>query len=762
MEELPRGPSLASVDFVVHVPVETPPDDNVYLILVSFFDGSEIARIPMSKENETTWRARIDNLVIGALVRYTYDRGWSDWERRETTRENFGSDIAIKFRRLLVSENVMIVEDRVSRWRDIQSFPPSGKIVGMVRDKKTGKPIIDATVSIAGVHLGTDHEGRFELEDVPAGKQRVTVTTVLGDYKPHSQLAEVKAGETTEILIELEPARRVNVTFEAVVPERTPENAIVKIAGNVYQLGSVCWQTNGLTPDPARWVRMQRISENIFLATLELYEGTYVEYVYTLGLNHEVSPTGEIMFRSFVVENSDMKIRDVINGWEGQDLAMLTLNVTVPPNTPSNEPIFIDVGGPILPMDRISEHRWTFTYFSGPGSWDYKYVRGMGGKGHERLDGSQVFRTVEIPENDLVVEDEVLRWKWFPENGYPPIYEFRVENVKPRKIFVNGIFFSDFWWPNITPLIYRSLKHLDEINCDWVALAHAWSWERVEPVPELSSRSIRTTWSSMPIAELKEVVQELKARGKKVWLSLYMDEGTTAGMSFWEPHPAEWYDHWYQEAKRFYLFHAKVAEELGIDALQLHGVQLFQYDAPELRQRVDNYMRDIISEMRQVYSGYLISDGPPTGYTHYELLDFIGVSVWEDLGVSNDASVEELKAAFDRYFDGEVRQYHEESGKPVIITQFAYPSIDGGANQAPYISAFGEDDPSVVLDLEEQARIYEAAFRSIAEREWIVGLLPFGYSYIDLPESKDETIRGKPAELVLAAYYQAFREATTG
>jgi hypothetical protein len=173
-------------------------------------------------------------------------------------------------------------------------------------------------------------------------------------------------------------------------------------------------------------------------------------------------------------------------------------------------------------------------------------------------------------------------------------------------------------------------------------------------------------------------------------------------------------------------------------------------------------MRDIISEMRQVYSGYLISDGPPTGYTHYELLDFIGVSVWEDLGVSNDASVEELKAAFDRYFDGEVRQYHEESGKPVIITQFAYPSIDGGANQAPYISAFGEDDPSVVLDLEEQARIYEAAFRSIAEREWIVGLLPFGYSYIDLPESKDETIRGKPAELVLAAYYQAFREATTG
>ncbi|GEM_PF-6735713 len=66
-----------------------------------------------------------------------------------------------------------------------------------------------------------------------------------------------------------------------------------------------------------------------------------------------------------------------------------------------------------------------------------------------------------------------------------------------------------------------------------------------------------------------------------------------------------------------------------------------------------------------------------------------------------------------------------------------------------------------MLDLEEQARIYEAVFRSIAEREWIVGFLPFGYSYITLPESKDETIRGKPAELVLSEYYQAFRELKT-
>ncbi|GEM_PF-5652661 len=184
------------------------------------------------------------------------------------------------------------------------------------------------------------------------------------------------------------------------------------------------------------------------------------------------------MIRSFVVGSSDEIRDDKIETWSVSCEVMLTLNVRVPANTPPNEPIFIDVGGPILPMDKISDNRWTFTYFAGPGTWNYKYVRGLGGMGHEHLDDLQEFRTVVISESDLVVEDEVQAWRWYPEGDYPPPYEFQVVEIKPRDLFINGIFFSDFWWPSITPLISASLDRLDDINADWVALAHGWDGKK--------------------------------------------------------------------------------------------------------------------------------------------------------------------------------------------------------------------------------------------------------------------------------------------
>lgn|GEM_PF-4494623 len=71
--------------------------------------------------------------------------------------------------------------------------------------------------------MGTDHEGKFVFEGVPVGKQRVTVVTTLGDYKPFSKVVEVKPRETAVINFRLEPARRVNVTFNVIVPKRTPK-----------------------------------------------------------------------------------------------------------------------------------------------------------------------------------------------------------------------------------------------------------------------------------------------------------------------------------------------------------------------------------------------------------------------------------------------------------------------------------------------------------------------------------------------------------
>lgn len=263
----PAAPEFHPVNFIVHVPKNTPKEDNIYLLFLSFYDGSETRRIPMIPRNDGTYFTKVENLPVRALLRYTYDRGREGWDQRGK-RENFNDKIKVEFRYLLVSPSTTTVEDTVARWRDLPSFPPTGAISGVVRDNVTKEPIMDATISISGVHLGTGFDGSFTLENVPVGKHRVTVTTTLGDYIPSSKTIEVKEGETTAVDFDLDRAQKVKVTFKAIVPERTPENAVVKIAGNIYQLGSVCWLVNQLTPDPARWVRMNKVSENSFAVTL--------------------------------------------------------------------------------------------------------------------------------------------------------------------------------------------------------------------------------------------------------------------------------------------------------------------------------------------------------------------------------------------------------------------------------------------------------------------------------------------------------------
>ncbi len=62
------------------------------------------------------------------------------------------------------------------------------------------------------------------------------------------------------------------------------------------------------------------------------------------------------------------------------------------------------------------------------------------------------------------------------------------------------------------------------------------------------------------------------------------------------------------------------------------------------------------------------------------------------------------------------------------------------------------------LDLVEQAEGYEALLQAIAEAPYITGLYPFTYWPLPLPESKEYNVRGKPAELILNAWYEQFEQ----
>lgn len=417
-----EGASLMDVSFAVHVPPNTPADDTVYLLLLAFFDWYERERIALTEQADGTWRGTATDLPENATLRYVYDRGWSDWAAWKDTREAFEPGLRVGYRQILV-QNGTAVEDTVATWADLPSTGPTGIVTGVVRDATSGAPLMDATVSIAGIHVPTDHEGRFEVAGVAAGAQSVLVATTKGAHRAEMQTATVADSAATEVTFDLEPAAPVTLTFDVVAPTDTPADARIKIAGNVYQLGAAIWDSeNQLLPSPSRYVVTAPTARG-YTASVTLHEGTYVEYVYTLGrtgMSVEREVDGSPLIRHFVVGGTAATREDAVSRWRTEGQVALTLRAVVPANTPARQPVYMRVG-PLVPMDPVDEVTWTFTYYGSPGeTLDYRYVHGGGLEGGSLFgDDPEATRSVTLPGSDDTVENTVEFWARFPPAPAP-------------------------------------------------------------------------------------------------------------------------------------------------------------------------------------------------------------------------------------------------------------------------------------------------------------------------------------------------------
>ena len=193
---------------------------------------------------------------------------------------------------------------------------------------------------------------------------------------------------------------------------------------------------------------------------------------------------------------------------------------------------------------------------------------------------------------------------------------------------------------------------------------------------------------------------------------------------------------WFQNYAEVLLAYAEMAEETGVTAFYLTN---------ELRSMVVNpdytdYWYDIIARIREVYSGALSvnaiigsAEGEPMGEREVmsipfaDELDFIGVSLYLPLTNRYDPPVEQLERAWYGNCDGEniveaLKTVHELYGKPVMISEVGYRSLDG-ANAKPWdLSSVG------ALDYKEQADLFEALMRVLTREgssmggDWLRGV----------------------------------------
>lgn len=416
----PRSLPLRKIFFTVHVPDNTPPGEQVYLLLKPFLDWwwTEDTHIPLTDAGDGIWKGEA-SVSEGALIQYVFDR-WDEQEWGEIfkeTREGAGRGVPIESRLLLVTPDLEMVEDTVENWNDLRVDAPVGKLTGRVVDAETGEPVMDADVVAGGMHSATFHDGSFEFDAIAAGSQRITVWRVSGDYHPESVTVDVEAGSETDVPVALRPAKPVAVTFDVLLPEDTPPEAEIKLIGDVWQLGARQSRHPNFPymPDGVSVPILERTAPGRASVTLELHEGTSISYFYTIAsvfAGRERPLEGEWVFRSHVVGSEVETLGDQVASWRDPQHSRLTVRVLVPPNTPHEvKPLS---GG--FWMTRVGEREWITYRESWPGNTETFDVNLAG----NTTEGAVMTgRNLVFGEDDADHRVVVDRWATLWESSVP-------------------------------------------------------------------------------------------------------------------------------------------------------------------------------------------------------------------------------------------------------------------------------------------------------------------------------------------------------
>lgn len=201
-----------------------------------------------------------------------------------------------------------------------------------------------------------------------------------------------------------------------------------------------------------------------------------------------------------------------------------------------------------------------------------------------------------------------------------------------------------------------------------------------------------------------------KAAGLQVVVKPHVDvaDGTFRGLI----RPAD-YDVWFASYQAMLLHYAAIAQAAGAPLFvigdELTGVQGDTVRWPPL-----------IAAVREVFTGELTyaANWDP-GYKavpFWNLLDYVGIDEYHPLDTGTDTpTVDQLQDAWAPVV-AELRAAHEDTGKPVLLTELGYPSRQGSA------AAPAAEDVGRPVDKRGQARAYTAALRTLRRLPYIAGI----------------------------------------
>lgn len=776
-EAPPATPLPATlITFNVHVPSNTPAGTAPAVALLDAVGGTR-KTVVLTEAANNVWTGST-TATAGAVLRYRYIRPLPTYVEELTPgRER------VPFRMVVVDGTAPTVEDTVAAWTDTLYTGETGGLEGRVWNGNSGQGVPGVLVAVGGQVVVTGQDGGFIVYGLPPGQQRAAALAPDGSLRPAQQAAAVAANQIAPIDIISADPNAVHITFLVRPPAGADASAVLRMVGDVWQLGdNFVESAGGSSVTAARAPVLTPLADGRWTVRVLLYAGMVLRYKYTLGdgvWNGELTSTGQRRLREYVVPAADALVDDTISTWKQPGSTSVTFEALTPADTPGGDTVTMQLRPASawhspLPMWRRGPNDWRLVLYNPTdftGSVYYRYCRnaacgtadaadtaGAGATGH--------FFTPALFGQNL--RDTVNRWQWLgPVSGGSGA----LPAINGRAGFAAGYDLADAWNADALPRLAQTFDAMRADGAGWVTFTRrAAARPGVGSVPNFGDDP---ALAPLPVA-WSEITSIARAVGLKVSLHPVTCQYTPYGVcDYWTgaPFDAAYWNNWFAAYERYLLAQATLARQSNTDLLIIGDFKLRPAfpGEPEAPPDAEARWRGLIAKVRGVYGGplgfeLLLGDAVwPSPPPFLDAVDVIRLWWWSPLATGSSVPATDLIVSAAVLLDSQAQPLQARFNKPLIISA-AYLAADGAATQclrrtdgacynfeefepgAPDTSPYG-------LDLQEQADAYNALLTAVNDRPWVGGLFSYGYNPMALLRDKSVSVRGKPAEVLLSAWW---------
>jgi hypothetical protein len=780
---VPTSTPLPMTEVVFHaiLPSALAPNETLLLRVLDEVTGLgfNYADYPMQPQDALNYSANIP-IPLNSVVKYRYVRR-AGAELQETDTSN--QPIRYRMHYAISSTGTT---DLIAGWLDRPSNSLTGSIQGTAINAQSGTAIPNLLVSAGGIQAITDSSGRFVLPGLPVGTHNVVGYAMDGSFAIFEQGATVAQGLATPVEIRIAPVMLAPVIFTVHVPQNTQPGAPVRIAGNLSQLGNTFTELRGgLSVIADHMPVMNYTASGIYTYTMNLPVGTHIEYKYTLGdgfWNAERESNGAFETREIIVPPNGISLEDQVIKWESGSSAPISFEVSVPPETPAGDIIYIQFNPygwtEPIPMWSAGNNSWRYTLY---GLMDlrsifYRYCRNgeCGVADDAQTSGDSVpGRQINTAITGQDVRDVVADWAWLGNAGPATLVGSNV--IQRQSPFMAGIELQAYYHPNWSGFMPLAMQNIQALGSNWVILTPTWTYRTVNPLIFGTQLSADPSW-----IDSAQMVSQGRALNLNVGI-FPQPRFQASGLDFWRSAPRDqvWWQIWFDSYRGFAVHYADLATQTGAQALILGGDWIdpalpngiLDGNPSGVPDDAGTRWLAIINEVRAHFSGQILwamrySTASLVTPSFIAQLDGVYLLISGNLSSNLVPTTKELETAAASMLDNTVAPLQSMVGKPVYLA-FAYASINGsGANCLPETGSLcldwfslnqpTTDNPGIRLNLQEQADIYEILMAAVNTRPWVSGVISRGYYPPTLLQDKSASIHGKPAGDVLWYWYQRF------